>query len=144
MDSISLRQAEAADAKAIAGLSFQLGYTMPETDTLTLLKRLSESIDNAVFVAVFHHEPVGWIHVFSALRLESGMFCEIGGLVTHEKFRGNGIGRRLLERARQWALECGASKLVVRSNVTRGPAHEFYLKNGFCLRKTQHVFEYHI
>jgi GNAT superfamily N-acetyltransferase len=54
--------------------------------------------------------------------------------------RRQGIARRLLDRARAWALARGIDTLRVRSNSQRTDTHAFYLKRGFTLLKVQKVF----
>ncbi|NNG00406.1 MAG: GNAT family N-acetyltransferase [Desulfobacteraceae bacterium] len=44
-----------------------------------------------------------WIHLFGANRVASDSFAEIGGLVVRSDCRREGIGRKLVERAMQWA-----------------------------------------
>jgi GNAT superfamily N-acetyltransferase len=81
------------------------------------------------------------VHVFYTIRLESGPFCEIGGLVVSKNIQGKGIGKLLVEKARKWAAERNIGKLRVRCNVVRAGAHEFYIKSGFTENKQQKVFE---
>ncbi len=47
-------------------------------------------------------------------------------IVVDEAQRGQGIGRAMLEYARERALEHGCYKLSLTSNARRADAHEFY------------------
>lgn len=139
---ISVRTATQEDAPAIAVLSCQLGYAQDETTAAELLAALLKSNDDAVFVAVGDGKVLGWLHVFRALRMESGVFAEIGGLVIDEAARGTGIGSRLVEKAKEWTREKSIGKLKVRSNTLRVDAHHFYRNKGFSPVKQQQVYEW--
>ena len=56
------------------------------------------------------------------------------------KLRSRGIGRVLVARAEQWALERGLKSVVVRSQIAREAAHNFYLREGYARTKTSAVF----
>jgi GNAT superfamily N-acetyltransferase len=80
------------------------------------------------------------VHVFLCQLMESDPHAEIGGLVVDERRRGAGVGRLLLEQAETWARTQGCTSVRLRSNIIRKEAHQFYLKRGYTLVKTQHAF----
>ncbi len=136
-----LRQAEQRDARALAELSGELGYSTSIDEAATRLALVCEQPANAVFVAETHEgRVIGWIHVFGAYRLEADPFAEIGGLVVAESARSSGVGRLLLDAAETWAVRSGFTQMRVRSNVIRTRAHEFYGRNGYSELKKQAVF----
>ena len=139
--SLSARKAIVADSAAITKLSNQLGYSITETDTLANLSVIFQSDKDIVVVALWNNEIAGWIHVFNTIRVESGRFCEIGGLVVDEQYQRKGIGRLLVNEARRWTTEQGVSSLRVRCNIKRTEAHDFYESIGFKENKQQKVFE---
>ena len=136
----SILQADLRHSAGIARLNGQLGYPSSKEEVRSRLGRLQESGNDIVFIATLDGSIVGWIHVFYTLRLETGPFCEIGGLVTEELHRGRGIGRALVRRAEHWVREKGCLELRVRSNVVRAGAHRFYTDYGFKETKEQKVF----
>ncbi len=138
---ISTREAQWTDAAALSRLSQQLGYPITEAAIKQNLIAILQNGNERVLVAVHAKEVIGWIYVFKKITLESGSFCEIGGLVVDEQSRNKGIGRKLLEDAIQWAREKGDHSLRVRSNVKRKDAHRFYLQQGFTEIKEQKIFE---
>lgn len=139
---ITIRPARLADATALARLSAELGYPSRGGEIETRLEQLLGREEEAVLVAeTGAGETVGWVHVFSAFRLESPAFAELGGLVVAEGCRGRGWGRTLVEAAERWALARGLDRMRVRSNVVRERAHSFYLGLGFLESKRQAVFE---
>jgi GNAT superfamily N-acetyltransferase len=144
MMKISIRQISIDDATAIVGLSHQLGYPITVSETTKNISAILANKDHDAFVAVHESKPVGWIGVFYAIQLESPPWCEIRGLVVDEQYRGKGIGKMLIEKAKQWGKEKGNSKLRLRCNVKRKETHLFYQHLGFDEMKEQKVFEINI
>ncbi|MCF6406915.1 GNAT family N-acetyltransferase [Chitinophaga filiformis] len=141
---IYVRHVSVKDAAQVAALSAELGYPSTVKDTITYIQAIDKSICDVAYVAVNGETVLGWIHVLYTIRLESGPFCEIGGLVVARNAHGKGIGRLLVDKAKKWAAERNISTLRVRSNVIREGAHAFYIKNGFKEFKQQKVFDYTI
>ncbi len=136
-----VRLAEPADAPAFASLSTQLGYPSTVEDAGRRLAAIREASCGEVFVAAEGSgPPIGWIHVFIAIRLESAPFAEIGGLVVDEARRGEGVGEALVRAGETWACGRGVATIRVRSNVLRTDAHGFYERRGYSRMKTQQVF----
>ncbi len=75
------------------------------------------------------------------LRIESGYFGEITGLVVDGRHRSVGIGNMRIDYARNWTQAKGIKKLRVRTNIVCQRTHAFYERNGFTLRKEQKVYE---
>ena len=100
----------------------------------------SLSADRVFYVACLDEEVVGWIDVSLTHHLQSDARAEIGGLVVSSKLRSRGIGRVLVARAEQWALERGLNSVVVRCQIAREDAHSFYLREGYARTKTSAVF----
>ena len=135
---IAIRPATADDFRAIRNLSGHLGYSRTPIDKArTKLLKILESPTDFVYVAEYDHTVAGWIHLFSALRLASEDFVEIGGLVVAPESRGYGIGKALVRHA-----SCEhPGKLRVRCNEQRSDTHKFYTAIGFERNKVQYVFE---
>jgi len=136
-----VREAVAKDAEDITGLSKQLGYSLSADDTLQNLTTIRENKNEMVLVATNEEKVVGWIHAFLATRVESGSFCEIGGLVTDAQYRRMGIGKLLIEHIKSWCMTREISVVRVRCNTKRTEAHKFYSGLGFNENKQQKVFE---
>jgi len=129
------------DAAAISSLSTQLGYKFSIEQTLLQINAINNSNNDIAYAAVDDNKITGWIHVFYTLRLECASYCEIGGLVVDEVFRGKGIGKMLIEQVKPWCRDKNCALLKVRSNVKRTDAHRFYEHSGFMVIKQQRVFE---
>jgi GNAT superfamily N-acetyltransferase len=138
---MAIRKANTGDVGDLTRLSAQLGYAIAEDTTLKNLNAILQNNHEAVFVASYENEVIGWIHVFATVRLESGPFCEIGGLVVHKQWQQKGIGKNLVLQAKQWTIGKGYTVLKVRCKIKRKAAHQFYRQMGFTENKVQTVFE---
>lgn len=137
-----IRTASVEDAPGITVLSDQLGYPCSESQVRAFLLDLVHADDHVIFVADSEADSIiGWVHVFRTRRVFSEAFSELGGLIVDERHRGEGIGTQLLEAAEGWTREVNCPVLRVRTNVMRDQAHEFYLKLGYSIMKSQRVFE---
>ncbi len=138
---LSVREAALADAARIAALATQLGYPSTTEQALARLRTLPQDGSHVVYVAENEtHGVIGWVHVFELLPVAHDRVAEVAGLVVDASCRSTGVGKRLMEAAEHWARTKGLSTVVLRSNVIREPAHNFYEKLGYTLIKTQHAF----
>ncbi len=137
-----IRTAVASDTSALAALSAELGYPDAADGLEERLASALASSEHAVLVATLSNgEVAGWIHVFSALRVESQRFAELGGFVVAAAYRRCGLGRRLLDAAEAWARDRGFSRLRVRSRLERTDAKAFYERMGFAETKVQRAMD---
>ncbi len=137
----TIRRAKGSDTAELARLNTQLGYPVSEASLRTRIARISASSDDRLFVAENTDGGlVGWVHGFLCQLLESDYRMEIGGLIVDERYRRNGIGRRLVTAIEDWAAERGADELSVRCREDRAEAHRFYESLSFQHTKSQRVF----
>jgi dTDP-4-amino-4,6-dideoxy-D-galactose acyltransferase len=80
-------------------------------------------------------EPLGVV----TLRLRP-QHAEVGMLAVDSRVRGRGIGKLLLRHAQQWAVQQGATKLVVVTSTKNETAMKCYSSFGFVESHRQHVF----
>jgi GNAT superfamily N-acetyltransferase len=136
----SVREALPSDAQRIVALAGQLGYDVPLAHVERQLQRVND--DRAIFVAVVPRAGVvGWIGVALVEAITDSGRADIQGLVVEDEYRGNGIGRLLVEAAEGWARRRNCTSMRLVSNVVRERAHEFYKRLGYDLLKTQHAFK---
>jgi GNAT superfamily N-acetyltransferase len=130
-----------ADAGRLAFLSAELGYPVPAGALADRLGHLLEREGEIVLVAeLIPGDVVGWVHGSEQLLLESGRRCELLGLVVDARYRGRGVGRRLVAAVEDWAAARGLDQMAVRSNVARTESHPFYERLGYVRVKTQHSY----
>ena len=132
------------DAAAITALSHQPGYPLSAEQMLQNIDAVMKNKDHNAFVAVNNNNVIGWIGVAQSIQIEMPSYCEINGLVVDHQYRKNGVGKMLIEKAKQWGKEKGNDQLGVHCNVKRTEAHLFYQHLGFKEIKQQKVFEIEI
>ena len=138
---MEVREIDVGDAAAVAELSRQLGYPYPAERVRVRISAIGASPNHRLLGAVAEGSGlVGFVH---AARYEL-VFAEpkvsIQSLVVDERFRGAGVGTRLVNAVEAWAREQGLSAVRLSSRVERSEAHSFYLARGFRLDKTSKVF----
>jgi GNAT superfamily N-acetyltransferase len=142
-NSFTIRTMLLEDLPRVCGLNEQLGYTGSLDEMRQRFEAIVHRQEQAVSVAEGLGEGVmAWLHAQARHSLETGPHVEIVGLVVSIEARRRGIGRALVNHARAWTLELGYPRLLVRTNVAREGAHDFYEALGFCRKKTQHVREF--
>jgi GNAT superfamily N-acetyltransferase len=137
---VTIRTAAIDDAEELAMLSEELGYSITTQQTISNLNALARDKDE-VFVAVHNQKVIGWMGVSYKVSLESPPLCEVHGLVVKKQFRGKGIGKMLIEKAKQWTVAKGIQRLRLRCNIKRIEALSFYQNIGFDEVKQQKVLE---
>ena len=104
---ILIRQIAGGDALSVTSLCEQLGYMQTTEQTLKNIIEVLANENHNAFVAIHNNRVIGWIGLSKVLQIESGSCCEIRGLVVDELNRNKGIGKMLIEKAKQWAREKG-------------------------------------
>lgn len=73
---------------------------------------------------------------------EGGPVGLVEDVVVEEKYRGCGVGQKLMDSLVSWSIEHGLSRLQLLADLDNQPALDFYEKNDWqstqliCLRKT--------
>ncbi len=140
-DGLILRHARLEDSARIAELCGQLGYPSTREQLDRRLHQVVAHDGNAVMVAeTLSGEVAAVLDIFVVWGITSDMHAELAAFVVDERFRSQGIGRRLLAYAEDWAREKGCKEIALRSNVIRGRAHVFYQTLEYHHIKTQKAF----
>lgn len=86
-----------------------------------------------VFIFSLGGMPVGTYTLFILPLLAHAGAPEaiVEDVAVHPEAQGQGIGRRMMEHARELAREVGCYKLALSSNQRRVEAHAFYERLGF-------------
>lgn len=137
---VPVRAARLSDAEGIAHLTEQLGYEVDGPAVGARLSRILARSDQRFLVAELDGRLVGWVHAIVWEFVETAAFVVIGGLVVDRSLRRKGIGRTLLSKAEEWAVEQGCSVVRLWSSVVRAEAHRFYEQLGYRNIKSQYSF----
>jgi GNAT superfamily N-acetyltransferase len=99
------------------------------------LNRLCDADRSTAFVARLDSKIVGFCTVYLDLEsLRFGQRAWLNEMAVDPEHRSHGLGHRLLQTARTWAREQGATQLLLDSSTARTDAHRFY-------RREQPTFE---
>ena len=96
------------------------------------LTERTERDESVIFVAYVGTQPVGFTQLypsFSSVSLKR--LWILNDLFVRSDVRRGGVGRALLERARQHAVETGAKGLVLTTAITNTPAQTLYESAGW-------------
>lgn len=142
MNEIVIRKAALKDSGQLVSLNEQLGYKITEEKLIDSLCELLENPDYEIYVAeqIPSGLLLGFIFAYAFKSICQDYAYEVLGLVVHEKFRSKNIGVRLLAEIEMVALSKGINCIIIHSNVIRDNAHKFYIREGYSITKTQHVF----
>jgi GNAT superfamily N-acetyltransferase len=124
---VRIRDLHEGDAERITPLLAELGYGV---DPAAIPARLTavRSEHGAAWIAVDDGErPLGLIVIAAhAVLHAAGPVALITALVVSSSARGQGVGRQLVDRAKEWAKARGCVRLTVTSGEQRADAHAFY------------------
>lgn len=131
---VIIRHATNADVPALALLMNELGYPTTTTEMQTRYKAFSTHPDYATWVAVYNNQVVGMIGLLKNIYFEKNGICiRVGALVVNKEFRKLGLGKALLQKSIDWAIELGAQQVLLNSGnrEERRDAHAFYQYQDF-------------
>jgi predicted N-acetyltransferase YhbS len=104
-----IRQATEADVPALALLMNELGYPTTETEMQTRYEAFSSHADYKTWVAEYNNQVVGMIGLLRNIYFEkNGIYVRVGALVVNKEYRKMGLGKALLQKSIDWAIELGA------------------------------------
>lgn len=110
------------------------GSTPPQWDERraeVALEQAIESHDAAVLVADSAGEIVGFCTAYQDLHsVRFGYRCWVEDLAVDPARRSEGVGKALLDAARGWARERGATHLELDTGEERVDAQRFYEREG--------------
>jgi N-acetylglutamate synthase-like GNAT family acetyltransferase len=129
---VTIREADAGDADAIAVLLGELGYPTPMESVPARLAGMAADGNQWTLVAEVDGQVVGMAtivvrHVIN----RDEPFGRLASVVVLEEWRSNGIGAALLARTEEICRAAGCSAVEVTSAPHRTRAHDFYRRLGF-------------
>lgn len=129
--SLSIRQATANDADAIATLFTDEGYPAGPTDVLVRLGRFAGDASR-VLVAEHDGGLLGFIAIHAIPRFEhDDHIVRILALVVDAGARERGVGRALMAEAERVAADLGAAFLEITAGHHRPEARRLYESLGY-------------
>ncbi|CAH1226848.1 hypothetical protein PAECIP111891_06012 [Paenibacillus allorhizoplanae] len=129
-----IREAESKDTNILESLYKALA---PNSKNIKVLPERIEQImadpNNFLFVYEDHGIVTGTIFMTVCLdpMYQFRPYAVVENVIVNKDFRGNGIGKRLLEHVEQLCISRGCTKIMLLSSANRIEAHEFFMKNGY-------------
>jgi GNAT superfamily N-acetyltransferase len=97
---------------------------------------------SAVFVAEHRGELLGLCTAYLDMNsVRFGPRCWVEDLAVSPEHRSRGVGKALLDAAKDWARERDATHLELDSAETRADAHRFYEREGPSWRSVSFAWE---
>jgi GNAT superfamily N-acetyltransferase len=146
---IAVREATKGDSEAIVPMYEWLfappGVPPPRWDPEWAREALERAIASEAAVVLVAVESTGLIGLCTAyLDLDSvryGRRCWVEDLVVDPERRSAGAGKLLLDAAKEWGRERGATHLELDSGDARIDAHRFYEREGPAWTSRQFAWE---
>ena len=114
-----------------ASVSFMASLSQTEAESFFSMVLQEVGRGNRVLLAAFlDSELVGTIHVVTAMPPNQPHRAELAKLLVLRSARGQGIARRLMEKAEEVSRHAGKSLLVL-DTVTGGVAEQLYISMGW-------------
>lgn len=136
---VLIRDASANHTEAITLLMDDLGYPTPLSEMRIRLENIFAHPDYRTIVAVLNGEIVGFSGLVKGVTFErSGTYIRIIAFVVKKDVRNKGIGQALIKASEDWAIQLGASCVVISSGNRdeRKAAHAFYQKSGYAIKSS--------
>ena len=133
-DTIEIRYAIEKDIEGILTLMEQLGYPTPKKEFLKTFKKFTAIPGYGVVIAVYSKQVVGWVAWSkSQLLVVDKVRFHIEGIVIDDRYRGLGIGTKLMDFIENIARNSSPSIIDLTSGTRREKdgTHEFYKKLGY-------------
>ena len=133
-NNILIRPANEEDVAALASLMNELGYPTTVAEMQARYNLLQNHPDYATWIAVCNNQVAGMTGLVRNIYYEkNGIYIRVGALVVYKAYRKLGLGKALLQKATDWAIELGASHILLNSGNRdeRKEAHAFYQHLGF-------------
>jgi GNAT superfamily N-acetyltransferase len=135
--SVHIRQAESADVAAVLALYAQVDFNnddvLSEAEAQKIFAEFSRYPSYRLFVAINGTQVVGSYALLVMHNMAHGGMpsAVVEDVVVAIAFQGRGIGRQLMDHAKEQAKSAGCYKLALSSNRKRHAAHAFYESLGF-------------
>ena len=100
------------------------------------LEEIVKSENSILFIAKNENEEIAGTLTLLINRIPTGQKVWIEDVVVDNKFRGKGIGQKLIQFAIDYAIKRGIKEINLTSNPTRIAGNILYKKLGFIERET--------
>ena len=138
MDELTYRLATDDDLSKVVSLCALLyeeseGTTPSLDKAKTIFSRIRQYPDYRVYLAESGGKTVGTftLLIFDNLGHGGAPSAIVENVVVYPEYRGQGLGKDMMDFAMQQAREAGCYKLALSTNAKREDAHRFYESLGY-------------
>jgi GNAT superfamily N-acetyltransferase len=137
MEDVLIREAGEVDLPAVLRIYAQPGLdegdVLSEEQARAHYRRFRLYPDYRLYVAVAAGEVVGTfaLLIMDNLAHRGAPSAVVEDVAVRADVQGRGVGKAMMEFARERCREAGCYKMALSSNLKRGPAHAFYESLGF-------------
>ena len=133
---MKLVQAQALQLEAVAALFNAYRQFYGQADDLgkarTFVAERMAKQESTIFLALIDDKAVGFVQLYASFcSVEASPIWILYDLFVAASARQSGVGRALMERARQLASETGASRIDLCTAVDNKPAQKLYEGLGY-------------
>ncbi|MBJ3885602.1 GNAT family N-acetyltransferase [Salmonella enterica subsp. enterica serovar Kentucky] len=114
------------ELKEVYPIMRQLRPHLDETSFVELVKEAREAESYTLFALYEGDMRVALAGFLPRVSLNQGRHVWVADLVTCEKHRSKGFGKKLLGAVEEWAKRNGLASIALSSGVQRADAHRFY------------------
>ena len=138
------RKINTADTQEIAEIcKAALGYDVDVENVKKQIEKLTNDKNQHIIIGYEDETTrkiIGFVHAQMYESFYSDLGLNILGLAVNPDFQGRGIGRKLIEKLEQYAVENSISFIRLNSALKREEAHKFYEHIGYTCDKVQKRF----
>lgn len=136
-ENISIYELLEADDKYVEAVNRLLGQlsSTPRRFSMASLEAIVNSENSHLLLAEVDGKVAGML-TLSHYLAPTGMKMWIEDVVVDEAIRGRSLGRRLVERAVEYARTLGSGTLMLTSRPSREAANALYRSCGFTFKET--------
>ncbi|WP_459503622.1 N-acetyltransferase family protein [Bacillus sp. C1] len=144
---MKIYEAQIADLDGLAVVfnNYRMFYRQESNveEAKAFLRNRIEREESIIFVAVEDGQYLGFTQLypsFSSISMKE--LWILNDLFVQESKRGAGVGKKLLEAARNFASENGAKGLKLQTEIDNISAQRLYAENGYL--RDNHYFHYEL
>ena len=138
------REINTADALEVAGIcKAALGYDVDVENVKKQIEKLTNDKNQHIIIGYEDEKTrkiIGFVHAQVYESFYSDLGLNILGLAVNPNFQGSGIGRELMNKLEQYAVDNNISFIRLNSAMKREEAHRFYEHIGYTCDKVQKRF----
>ena len=138
------REINIADAPEVAGIcKAALGYDVDVENVKKQIEKLTNDKNQHIIIGYEEEKTrkiIGFVHAQMYESFYSDLGLNILGLAVNPDFQGRGIGKKLMDKLENYALDNNISFIRLNSAMKRDEAHKFYEHIGYTCDKVQKRF----